>query len=87
MAYGFMAYGVNDFYESGPFLPLNFFVFMIKILFFLFKILNNMVVNVIYIKKWLLLTDGITIMDRAGWMGEQKMQSPKAPSKKKAPKF
>ena len=47
MAYGFMAHGVNDFYESGPFPPLNFFLFMIKILFFLFKILNNMVVNVI----------------------------------------
>ena len=47
MAYGFMAYWVNDFYESGPFPPINFFLFMIKILFFLFKILNNMVVNVI----------------------------------------
>ena len=51
MAYGFMAHGVNDFYESGPFPPLNFFLFMIKILFFLFKILNNMVVNVILNEK------------------------------------
>ena len=33
------------------------------------------------------LMDGPWFVGRAGWMVERKMQSPKASSKKKAPKF